>query len=232
MAKMRAVVIGATVAGLLGLPAAAAGLAGGHQTAQRHATTIRWMHFSHMHAADTSFVLVGQVASRVAGHRGALPGAQVKIYRQLDGNKPWVYLGARTTTSGDLPEFRFTTPSRQNAHYKVVYAGDASFAPTSAVTWLSVYRSFNGRIVDGSGAATYKGNVTPYYTHKAISLQRRTCPSCAYRPYKGATTGVGGAFSFALPAPLHGRWWWRVTTPGTSAFIPSYGGTISTELIR
>jgi len=232
MAKLRAVVVGVTAAALLALPAAASGVGGSHQAAHRHATHILWMHFSHMHAADESLVLVGQVTSRVDGHRGALAGAEVKIYRQLDGNKPWVYLGARTTPNTDLPEFRFTTPSRQNAHYKVVYAGDASFAPTSEVTWLSVYRSFNGHIDDGTGAATYKGNVTPYYTHKPITLQRRTCPTCSYTPYKAATTGVGGAFSFSLPAPLHGRWWWRVTTPGTAAFIQSYGGTITTQLIH
>lgn len=233
MAKVRVALIGLTAAGLLGLPAAAVGLpTSGHQSNGRHATSIRWMHYSHVHLAGSSFVMVGQVASRADGVRGALAGVQVKVYRQLDGNQAWVYLGVRTTTTGTLPEFRFTTESKQNAHYRVVFAGNDTFAPTSEQTYLSVYRSFNGHIIDGSGAATYKGYVSPFYTHKPITLQRRACATCSYYAYKSGSTGLGGVFSFQLPAPQHDRWWWRVTIPGTGAYIASYGGTISTQLVH
>ena len=232
MTKMRAALVGLTVAGLLGLPAAAlatTATTGAHQAEARHATSIRWMAFGHIHAAGAPMTILGQVTSRAHGQQGALASVQVKLYRQLGANPNWVYLGAQTTGSGLLPQFRFVTLSRMNAHYKVVFAGNTSFLPTSKITWLDVYRLFNGQIYDGPSAATYKGNVTPFYTHKPITLQKRSCATCSYVDYKSATTGTNGAYSFSLPAPPTGRWWWRVTTPGNAGFIRSYGGTISTQ---
>jgi hypothetical protein len=232
MSKLRATLAGLTAAGLLGLPAAALAttpVEGVQQAATRHVTGIRWMAFGHIHAAGEPMTLIGQVTSRAHGQRGALAGVHVKLYRQLGASRTWVYIGSQTTGSATYPEFRFVTESRQNANYKVAFAGNAAFAPTSGVTWLEVYRSFNGRINDGAGAATYHGTVTPFYTHKPITLQRRSCASCSYVNYKSATTGLRGVFSFDLPAPPSGRWWWRVTTPGNAAFIRSYGGTITTQ---
>jgi hypothetical protein len=234
MSKMRVALVGLTAVALLGLPAAAVASSpatGASQALTRHATSIRWMASGHIHAAGAPMTLVGQVTSRAHGQHGALAGVQVKLYRQLGASRTWVYLGAQTTGSGSLPEFRFVTMSRQNSNYKVVFAGNPSFAPSSKTTWLEVYRSFNGRIYDGAAAATYKGNVTPFYTHKPITLQKRACAACPYRTYKTVTTGLNGAFSFALPAPPRARWWWRVTTPGNAGFIRSYGGTITTQLL-
>jgi hypothetical protein len=233
MTKMRTALVGLTAASLLGLPAAA--LASGptaavHPATARHVTSIRWMAFGHIHAAGSPMTLLGQVTSTAHGRHGALASVQVKLYRQLGANPNWVYLGAQRTGSGQVPRFRFVTESRQNANYKVVFAGNASFAPTGRVTWLEVYRLFNGKIHDGSGAATYQGNVTPAYAHKSITLQKRSCATCSYVDYKTGTTGLGGAFSFSLPAPPRARWWWRVTVPGNAGFIRSYGGTITTQL--
>jgi len=231
MTKLRAVLVDLTAAGLLGLPAAvlATTPATGVQQAARHQTNIRWMASDHIRAANYPFALVGQVVSSAHGQRGALAGVQVKVYRQLGASDTWVYVGAATTGRGALPQFRFVTPSRQNALYKVVYAGNASFAPTSKVTWLEVYRLFHGGIRDGRAAAVYHGNVTPFYTHKPVTLQKRSCATCPYVDYKSGVTGTNGAFSYSLPAPPSGRWWWRVTTPGNAGFIRSYSYTVSTQ---
>jgi hypothetical protein len=246
MTTLRAVLVGATTAGLLGIPGAAFGTAPGPLAAHpeirlaapmdsapqaRRVTAIRWMRFGHIHAAGTTMRIVGQVTARSHGQYGALAGAHVRLYRRLDGSSRWVYLGTRATSTGPTPEFSFATVSRQNADYRVAYGGSPRFGSSSRLTWLTVYRLFNGHIADGAGAATYSGHVTPFYTHKSITLQRRTCPACSYRTYRTATTGVNGTFAFKLPAPSHGRWWWRVTAPGTAAFMQSYGGTLSTQLV-
>lgn len=234
MTRIRALLVGLMAMGLVGLPGAvSAGTpsSGFDRAVIRHQTSIRWMAFGHIHAAGSAMTIVGQVASFAQGHRGALAGVQVKLYRRLDGNSTWVYQSAQRTGTGTLPQFHFRTVTRQNAHYKVVFGGNASFGPTSEVTWGTVYRLFNGKITDHSGAATYAGNVTPFYTNKPISLQKRSCATCSYVTVKRATTGTNGAYRFSLPAPSNGRWWWRVAVPGTVAFIPSYGGTITTELV-
>lgn len=237
----RAFLVGIVSAALVGLPGAAA-LAGPpsdssanlapasiNLAVSRHRTSIRFLDFDHFRAAGSGAVVRGQVVGWANGDHGALGGVQVKLFRQLDGNSNWVFLGSRVTDRGDFPRFSFSTEARQNAHYKVVFGGNASFLPSQDVNWLSIYRSFNGSIVDGSDVATLQGHVTPYYTHKAIALQKRSCATCAYVTVKRTTTGTGGAYSYSLPAPASGRWWWRVSIPGTTAFIPSYGATFSTE---
>lgn len=195
----------------------------------RHHTSIRWLDFAHIRAAGASTTVRGQVVGSAQGGHGALASVQVKLYRQLDGNSAWVYLGTRMTDNGAYPQFSFATSARQNAHYKVVFAGNALFLPSQDVTWLSVFRLFNGAITDGQNVATLHGHVSPFYTGKAISLQKRSCAACDYVTVKHAVTGAGGAYSFPLPAPATGRWWWRLAIPGTTAFMPSYGGTFSTE---
>jgi hypothetical protein len=222
----RTLLIGLTVAALTTLPAAAIG----GQDASLHPTQIRWMAFDHIHPANTTMIITGQVSAHYGGNAGALAGVPVQVYRQLDGNPGWVLLGSTKTGTGAKPVFRFPTLARQNATYRVSYAGNDTFGASRRGTWLSVFRSFNGTIKDGTDAATLSGHVTPFYTHKSIVLQRRPCASCGYTDYKNATTGAGGTYSFALPAPPSGHWWWRVRIPGTAAFIASYGGTFSTTL--
>ena len=85
------------------------------------------MVFDHMRAANSPLVIVGQVVSSADGQRGALIRAQVKVYRQLGAGDSWVYVGAAISGLGDYPQFRFVTPSRQNALYKVVFAGNATY---------------------------------------------------------------------------------------------------------
>ena len=80
-------------------------------------------------------------------------------------------------------------------------------------------------------AATLHGFVNPYYNHKVIWLQKRSCATCGYVTVKRATTGMRGTYSFSLPAPPTGRWWWRVAIPQTGAFIASMGGTFTTQRV-
>jgi hypothetical protein len=94
-----------------------------------------------------------------------------------------------------------------------------------------VYRHFNAGIKDGPGAATLSGHVDPFYNHKVVFLQKRSCATCNYVTVKTVPTGTGGVYHFSLPAPAKGRWWWRVATPATGAFIASWSGTFTTQTI-
>jgi hypothetical protein len=201
-----------------------------HATAV-HPTNIRFLMFDHMLPPGGTVHIRGQVAGKAQGTRGALAGVVVRLYRHFDPTKPWIYLGTQTTGAGQYPQFNFSTIARMNATYKVVFAGNDTFLPSEDTTWLSVYRMFNGVIRDGKSAATLHGNVNPYYTHKVIYLQKRACAPCGYVTVKKATTGMAGAYSFTLPAPPSGRWWWRVTVPGSGGYIESRSGTFSTQQI-
>lgn len=241
MKTIRATLVGLTAAALLGLPGVAMASATGGSAqltaspatldlaVTRHRTSVRFLDFAHFHAAGENALVRGQVVGWAQGTHGALGGAQVKLYRQLDGNSTWVYLASQVTDQGSHPAFSFTTLARQNAHYKVTFGGTALFLPSAGTTSLAIYRVFNGVITDGSNVATLHGHVSPYYTHKPIAVQKRSCASCAYVTVKHAVTGAGGVYSFGLPAPATGRWWWRLAIPGTAAYIASYGATFSTQ---
>lgn len=241
MTTTRTIVVGLTAATLLGIPAAAVAStptdsarttvakSPAQALATRHPAMIRYLDFAHVRAAGETFSIRGQVIGRAQNTRGALASATVKLYRQLDGNTAWVYLQTVRTGTFEYPQFTFSTLARQNAHYKVVFGGSLNFLPTQKATWATVHRVFNAIITDGPNVATLHGHVAPYYTGKPIALQKKTCPLCTFVTVKRATTGVGGAYSFGLPAPSVGRWWWRLAIPGTIAFMPSYGGTYSTQ---
>ena len=241
MKTFRAMLVGLTSATLIGVPGAAmasapvtlslaaSSPASLQLAVARHRTSIRFLDTDHIKPAGATGLVRGQVVGSSQGTRGALAGVQVKLYRQLDGSRTWTYLGSRVTDDGAFPRFAFSVLARQNAHYRVVFGGNDGFLPTEKSTWLSVYRVFNGAIADGPAAATLHGHVSPYYTHKDISLQKSSCDGCDYVTVKHAVTGVDGAYSFSLPAPAQGKWWWRLTIPKTVAYIASIGSTFSTE---
>jgi hypothetical protein len=239
MKSPRSLLIGLTVASLLGFSGSAVATApprglGADAAALAvpdHPTGIRFLGSDHIVAAGRTVHVRGQVIGRAGDRRGALAGAVVKLYRQFDGNSAWVYLGSQRTTDGVFPQFNFATLGRMNAHFRVVYSGNATFTSSEGASWVSIFRLFHPVITDGAGAATLHGHVDPYYNHKPIALQKRSCATCRYVTVKRTTTGMAGAYSFSLPAPLHGRWWWRASIPGTVNFIASYGGAFSTHLI-
>ncbi len=242
MKTTRAFLVGLTSAALLGLPGAALANPPAQSSApdqstatmqmsvSRHRTAIRYLPFSHIRSYGSTVGIRGQVVGSAQGKRGALAGVQVRLYRQLNGNSAWVYQATRRTGTGPFPQFTFGAFARQNAHYKVVFGGNPSFQPSAKTTWLTVFRLFHGVITDGTNTANLHGFVTPYYTGKPIALQKRSCAACDYLTVKRTTTGTDGVYSFALPAPGSGRWWWRVAIPGTVAYMASYGGTFTTEL--
>lgn len=239
MKMTRSFLVAVATVSLLGLPAAAlataptAGVPAPHSSSQQaqYKTSIRYLPFLHIHAAGSRMAVTGQVTAFAQGQHGALEGVEVKLYRKLAGQTEWSYQASQNTTSGATPEFRFGVSTIHNASYEVVFAGNATFGASQRSTWLTVYRSFNGVITDGKSAATLHGNVTPYYTHKTIMLQKRSCASCDYTTVKTITTGTNGTYSFLLPAPASGRWWWRMTIPGTDSYMESFSGTFSTTQI-
>jgi hypothetical protein len=201
----------------------------GHQAAGQHPTSIRLLTFDHFLAAGGTMHVRGQVVSQLHGSRGALAGVDVTLYRRFNADSPWMRVGTDTTDNGATPRFIIPTPARMNARYKVVFAGDTTFRGSQVLTYVNVYRLFHGVITDGKDSASLHGSVTPFYNHRVIFLQKRSCATCSYVNYRHMSTGAGGAYRFSVPAPPKGRWWWRVAIPSTGAYIASHSGTYTTQ---
>lgn len=237
---LRTTVVGLTAAALLVTPAAATAVAPADSAASgpttqvapataaaRNNTWVRFLRFDHTRPWRGGVHIKGQVAARVAGQRGALRGVRVTLYRQLDGRSRWVRLARTTTSRTDRPKFRFDVRAKANADYRVVFRGNARFQPSRAATHVAVHRIFNAKLRDGTGR--FRGRVQPNYGNKIIYLEKRPCSTCSWHRVRSNRTGSLGYWRFKVGAPRSGRWWWRVSVPGSTAYIRSISGVFTTE---
>jgi hypothetical protein len=236
MRSARSFIVALTTAGLLALPgiAAAAPISAPADTVsamqalrgQRFDTNVRFLAFDHTRGFGTRTVVRGQVISDRGAGPGAVPGIRVRLYRQLDGTSRWVFLD-KDYTSQISGIFRLHARSKANAAYKVVYAGNDTYQPSHDVTSVSVYRFFDANLEDGTGR--FHGKVTPHYAHKRIYLEKRRCSDCGWDRVRIDKTRRHGRYSFMVGAPRHGQWWWRVSTPASTAYIASHSAVFTTS---
>jgi hypothetical protein len=196
--------------------------------APRHVTRVRFLRFGHVRPWGRTVHIRGQVAAKVNGRWGALKRVHVTVYRQLDGKTRWQALQTRSAGNARFPRFVFHVRAKANADYRVVFNGNARFRPSRATTAVSVHRRFNARLRDGSGA--FHGRVRPNYHNKVIHLEKRRCAQCRWDEVRAKRTGERGGWRFDVGAPRSGRWWWRVTVPGSTAYIRSSSAVFTTKL--
>lgn len=233
MTRTRSIIVGVAATALLAVPGVAAA-SSGHGAAGRtqlHRTEVHFLTFPHMGTHAVAENVVGQLIGFEGTHHGALADATVTLYSRNVGTTTWVRVESGQTSNTATPTFTLPFTTGQNADYKVTFGGNGTFAASQNTTWFEVYRTFNGIIHDGTNTATLTGHVWPYYTGKAVTLQKKTCGLCDFTSVKTITTGTDGAYSFALPAPPSGAWYWRLTIAGTTAYAQSWGATYSTQKI-
>lgn len=194
---------------------------------RRYDTAIRFLDFDHVRGYGSSVNVRGQVRAKIGSGVGALQGVKVRLLRRLDGSSRWLPLDTDYTSQRHQPKFEFAVRAKANAHYKVAYAGNRHFQPSSNTTGVSVYRIVDAALEDGSGR--FHGRVHPLFAHRRVELQRRACPSCGWRGVDSDHTTGRSRFAFTVGAPRHGRRWWRVSVPATTAYIHSYSGIFTTR---
>ncbi|UMG94469.1 hypothetical protein [Nocardioides sp. TF02-7] len=134
-------------------------------------------------------------------------------------------------TVATLPnESSFTTRIRMtgSARYQVLYTGgsfDAHwFEPSRTTVRVRVSRNLRGQIVERDGGARYIGRVTPGWTRKPVTIQRKTCRTCAWRTYATVRTDGKGRYAVAVTAPDKGSWFWRSAVRATRPrFVAGHG---------
>jgi hypothetical protein len=197
-------------------------------SAVRSNTSIRFLSFDSVRRYGSTTTIRGQVATTVNGRLGAVAGVRVRVLRKLDGKSRWNHLATRRTTSTAYPHFRFRARSVGNARYRVRFGGNSRLQPSRNTTHVRVFRPISGRIENGSGR--FHGQVSPRYAHRTVYLAKRSCGTCHWHRVRTGHTGSLSRYRFKVAAPHTGRWFWRVSTPGTTRFIRSYSGVFTTRL--
>ncbi len=247
MSSVKSLLVGVTAVGLLGLPANAAAVPAATSTpaertvsspgpqavvaaafGARRNTSIRFLDFDHTRAFLSKTTIKGQVATSVHGSPRAVRGVLVKLSRKLDGTRGWKQISKKRTGRGNYARFLFRAPTRSNATYRVAFGGNAKLQSSRGVTRVLAHRNLPAQLEDGSGR--FHGRVSPNWAHRTVFLEKRKCASCGWHRKRSTQTGRHGSFRFNVPAPRHGRWWWRASVPATTTFIWSYSGVFTTRL--
>lgn len=183
---------------------------------------------------------IGPKTADVVRHRGQLTttgdepvdGATVMLERQLRGSGEWVEVEEDTTNAEGT--YRFFTHIVGNARYRVSYAGDAVYDPsTSAEAPLGAMRDFNAVLEEKERSAVLKGNINPGWDGKVVRWQKRTCTSCPWRTVDRERSGENGSWSFRGDYPPAGKkWFYRAAIDGTTDFVKSVSAMLITTRER
>ncbi|HET6877934.1 MAG TPA: hypothetical protein VFH38_10430 [Jatrophihabitans sp.] len=173
----------------------------------------------------TSVSIDGQVVYVADdGSQHAVEGTVVLKRRYL-GTTTWRTLGT-DQMSGFLPAFNFTVAATRNAQYKVSYAGNATYGPSSSSVVIKVARKVSATGKEPRPNVFFlSGRVTPSYAKKSVALMRKKCRSCAWKTYARQATSATSRYRFRLPVPSRGTHYFRVKVPPSVSYITSYSGT-------
>lgn len=157
----------------------------------------------------------------------------VTLQRRMAGTNTWSKIGTSTDpNNADFPGL----VARANASYRFVYSGGSypdattpsyNYAPSTSTTEnLKVARNLADYGKKANGKLYIKGNVNPGWAHNTVTVQRRTCSSCAWKVYSRVQTSGTGAWSAQVKAPRSGSWYYRAYVPKTTQFIQSFTNNV------
>lgn len=158
------------------------------------------------------------------GDRHAVEGTVVLKRRYL-GTTAWRTLGT-DEMSGFFPAFDFSVTAARNAQYRVSFAGNATYGPSSGSVVVKVARKVSATVTHPRRTVFFmSGRVAPSYPRKMVALMRKKCRSCAWRTYDRQATSPTSRYRFRLPVPNKGTHYFRVKVPSNASYVTSYSDT-------
>ncbi|RYP84253.1 hypothetical protein EKO23_16480 [Nocardioides guangzhouensis] len=160
-------------------------------------------------------------------------GDTISLQRQMAGSTAWRTVNTKQASGVTAT---ITTTSVGNAIYRIVYSGGTSRAYAGSESGTSPRlkgsRNPGGRVVTSHGRLYYRGDVNPGWGRKVVTIQKKSCASCAWRKYKSVRTSRNGSYSVRVGAPRRGKWFWRSTVAAASPrFVRGYGNLWTTRTV-
>ncbi|WP_435741591.1 hypothetical protein [Nocardioides sp. SYSU DS0663] len=142
------------------------------------------------------------------------------VQRKLAGKSGWV-----TVASSDSAYLYETIKAKGNATYRVLYAGDETYAPTEDSAGLKVQRDLGTKPVERSGKLLIEGKVKPGYKKKKVVVQRKNGKK--WTKFSVVRTNAKSAFTARVKAPARvgGKIHYRVVVPAGGGFATSTSPT-------
>lgn len=180
-------------------------------------TDVRWTRVTTRVPYGETALLQGQVVAE----DGAVPDASVRLEART-ADSGWTSVRS-TTSDPETGVFSFgCLQLAENTAYRALYDGTPFYGSSSARHDVGVAR----RVPDamrqvGPSRFTYRGAVDPRYAGPVV-LQRRDCPSCAWRDRATTSADADSAWRFRIDvAALRGEFTYRAVVPGDRRFVRS-----------
>ena len=154
----------------------------------------------------------------------AVDDAEVALERRYLREDTWTSVSTGVT-DGDLPVYRFEERAVRSAAYRVTYAGDATFLPSSAQATVRVRRAATATVTEPRDEVfRLRGRVLPRYAGR-VYLTRRSCADCGWTTVGSERATEDGRYRFALTLPETGTRWFRVRVSASQAYLVGYSQT-------
>jgi hypothetical protein len=170
-----------------------------------------------------SLTVAGQVTyvDPEDGQQYGLGGATVVLERRYLDSDEWTEVGTQVT-AGFWPDYEFDVVARKGARYRVSYAGDETYLPSSAEATVRVRRIVTSKVTEPSDNVFYlQGKVSPSYAGKQVALLRKKCSSCSWKVIKTMDATAKSTYKFRLPLPSSGTHYFRARVPADVLFLKS-----------
>jgi hypothetical protein len=155
------------------------------------------------------------------------PARVLTLQRKPPGGS-FTDVGSLITDDAGAVTFRVT--ARSNARYRVTFAGDdVVTAATSQERTVRVLRKLGDRARKIQGLRfRFSGRVVPAYARQRVYLQRKGCPSCAWRADRSTRTTAQSRWGFVVRgAPKSGaRVSYRAYVPASADYARSWSRTL------
>ncbi|MBA2953108.1 hypothetical protein GON03_02215 [Nocardioides sp. MAH-18] len=160
------------------------------------------------------------IVIQTASGSAAIGTDAVTTLQQLDaGSSTWV-----TVAQATGPYLSGYTKALTSGTFRVTYSGNPNFAPTSADAPYQVQRKVT---VQNKGVrrVLLVGKVAPTYHGKVLILKKA---GKKWKTWKVLRTNKRSVFKTGLPAPRHGRYYWRAVIKPSGGFVATDSGIFYT----
>ncbi|MDN4174172.1 hypothetical protein QWY28_14510 [Nocardioides sp. SOB77] len=140
----------------------------------------------------------------------------ITVQRQLQGKDAWTTVARSNPGDAYLYE---TLDIVGSATYRVLYAGNATYAPSSAQAATKAQRDLE--ITGISGRKTgFEGKLSPKAKVKILVAKK---VGKTWKKYRTAASDAQGRFRVVLPAPGRSgtKFHWKITFRGSKGFVAS-----------
>lgn len=181
---------------------------------------------------EDTFTVSGKLVT--ATERTPLAGQTVELWRSKKTEADFAKIAEATTDANG--EYTFPQRVVGTAQYGVIYPGDGVTYKESAsdlAKTVKGMRDFNAGTRKVKGKLYFRGTVKPSWGNKTVTLQKKACGTCKWKPVASKRTGSKGGWSFRVyyPSKVGPTWRWQVVLKAAGDFEKSFSNQLTTRRV-